>query len=143
MFSNDDLIFLAPEFPLLDHAEGNFARRILVVLAASDNPVEERQFLTKVLAAANLNLLQDTLLVDLPESATAVSILPALKTKQPTHVLVFGLEPKTLGLTIQANWYQAFLFYHTTFLFAENLSALEPDKVRKGQLWRALQTMFL
>ena len=143
MFSNDDLIFLAPDFPLLEHAEGNFARRVLLVLAAADQSAEERQFLSKVLAAANLNLLQDTLLVELPDETTPVSLLPALKTKQPGHVLVFGRTPESLGLSIQANWYQPFLFYHTTFLFAEKLSTLEPDKARKGQLWRALQTMFL
>lgn len=138
MFSPHDLLFLVPERSPLDFASGQFARRILVVVAAEPDRVD---FLSKILAAAQLNLQQDTLLAEIPP-ATRVALLPALKAKQPAQVLVFGLDPQTLGLSLNVPLYQAFNFYNATFLFAERLSLLEPDKTRKGLLWRALQIIF-
>lgn len=142
MFSPDELIFLVPDTALPTHTEGGFARRILVVIAAEPEAPDTRPFLTKILAAANLHLQQDALLAEIPEGAP-VALLSILKAKQPTHVLVFGLQPEALGLALQTSLYQPFHFYNTSFLFAEKLSLLEPDKTRKGQLWRALQAMFL
>lgn len=142
MFSPDELIFLIPDGSLPEHVEGGFARRILVVLEAETEAPELRPFLTKVLAAAQINLLQDALVIEVP-AGRPVSILPVLKTKQPTHVLVFGIKPESLGLALQVKLYQPFHFYQSDFLFAEKLSLLEPDKTRKGHLWRALQAMFL
>ncbi|MBL7805573.1 MAG: hypothetical protein JNL02_17660 [Saprospiraceae bacterium] len=142
MFSPDDLIFLSPENSLPEHIEGSFARRVMVILSSDENLPDNRAFLTKVLAAAQLNLLQDCLLVEVPASGS-IALSGILKVKQPTQVLVFGISPEQLGFRIQVNLYQPFHFQHTSFLFAEKLGLVEPDKNRKGQLWRALQTLFL
>ncbi len=142
MFSPDDLIFLVPEGSLLNEAQGGFARRLLVVTAAEPDAPDAQPFLSKILAAAQLNLAQDALLVEIPADRP-FALLPALKSKQPAHVLVFGLSPESLGLALQIALYQPFTFYDSTFCFADKLSLLEPDKTRKAQLWRALQTMFL
>lgn len=142
MFSTNDLLFPVPEPGAQPAGAGGFARRVLVVRSSDAGSVAAEPFLSKILAAANLNLAQDTLLIDCPEPG-GLRLLPVLKSRQPTHVLVFGATPELLGLRLQAPLYQAFYFYNTTFLFADKLSLLEPDKNRKGQLWRALQGIFL
>lgn len=142
MFSPEDLLFIAPERTPLEFATGQFARRILVILPDEPEEPGRDDFLRKVFAAAQINLGQDALLAAVPTD-TPMSILPALREKQPAQVLVFGLSPKTLGLTLNVPFYQPFAFYGATFLFAEKISLLEPDKTRKAHLWRALQTLFL
>ncbi len=142
MFLPDELIFLAPDLDLLTLAKGNFARRILIVANAEPTVITNRLFLEKVLSAANLNLDNDTFFCVAPPDQP-ISISSVLSTKPAEFVLVFGLQPDQLGLTITAPRYQPFSFYGTTWLFADALSVLEPDRVLKGQLWTALKPLFL
>ena len=142
MFSERDLIFRVPQQSILDLARGGFARQVWVLSAEPEGQAEALDFLTKILAAARLNLEKDTLFVRLP-AKTQVSILPALKVKHGEYILVFGLSPSDIGLTVDIPMYHPLPFYGTTFLFADALSSLEPDKALKSKLWQALQQMFL
>ncbi|HAD11782.1 MAG TPA: hypothetical protein DCF33_05015 [Saprospirales bacterium] len=139
---NQELIFLAAEKTALAQAEGNFARKVAVLFLAEPNSAANREFIAKVLSAANLNLQQDTLFAELP-AHEPVSIAPDLKERKPGHVLVFGISPAQLGLSIQISLYHPTAFYGATWLFADSLSTLEPDKNRKSQLWNGIKTMFL
>lgn len=141
MFSEKDLIFNAPEHSVLDFASGGFARRILVVTGAEQERPGSRDFLVKVLAASRLSLEQDTLFARVP-TAEPLSIVPAIQQKHAEYVLVFGLPPSRLGINAEMPLYQPRQFYGATFLFAESLAVLEPDKARKGKLWQALQQIF-
>lgn len=143
MFSPDELIFLAPEHAASDFSSGHFARRIWV-LSISEPSLSafNKAFLDKVLAAANLNLEKDTMFAEIPVSEP-VHFSTDLKRKMPEQVLVFGLRPAQIGLNIEAPFYRPIDFYGTTWLFADALSVLEPDKNKKGQLWSALKQMFL
>ena len=141
MFSEKDLVFRVPERSVLDFAAGGFARRVLVVVTAGQERPADRDFLTKILAASRLNLEQDTLFACIP-SGEPVSVLPAVKQKHAEHILVFGLSPALLGINAEMPLYQPRQFYGATFLFAESLDILEPDKTRKGKLWQALQQIF-
>jgi hypothetical protein len=142
MFSDDDLLFVAPEQALSELVKGNFARRVLVLQLEGARPLEERDFLLKILAAAQVNLDHDTHLAMIP-AGKALAVTPYLKEKEPAIVLVFGLPPAQIGLQIPAPSYEPFTFYGCTWLFADSLATLEPDKQRKGQLWKALQVLFL
>jgi hypothetical protein len=143
MFSPDELIFIAPEHSALDFSKGGFAKRVWVlVLEEPSTAIANRDFLAKVLAAANLNLEKDTLFAEIPASIP-VRFSTDLKQKEPEQVLVFGLSPAQLGLAIDTLPYNPIAFYGATWLFADVLSALEPDKNKKGQLWSALKQMFL
>ena len=99
-------------------------------------------FLKKILLAAGLDLEQDTLLAQIQETEQS-SFLPKAKEKHPDTVLVFGPSPEQIGLNIQIPRYQPTPFYGTVLLFADKLSALEPDKTRKTNLWQALKQMYL
>ena len=143
MFSPDELIFTAPERTALDFSEGGFARQVWVLaLAEPLSDAANRDFLAKVLAASNLNLEKDTLFAEIPASES-VSFSTDLQCKKPERVLVFGLSPAQLGLAIETPLYKPISFYSVKWLFADALSALEPDKNKKSQLWSALKQMFL
>jgi hypothetical protein len=143
MFSPDELIFIAPERAATEFYQGSFARRVWVLaLDEPDFAAANKAFLAKVLAAANLNLEKDTLFAEIPASEP-LHFSADLKQKQPERVLVFGLPPAQLGLTIEIQLYRPTAFYGIEWLFADTLSALEPDKNRKSQLWSTLKQMFL
>lgn len=142
MFSERDLLFQVPEQSILGRARGGFAKLVWVLSAGADNTPGGLDFLSKVLTAARLNLEHDTLYVEVPPH-TPVSILPALKEKHGEHILVFGLSPAEIGIVADFPRYVPTPFYGSTFLFADALAVLEPDKVLKGKLWQALQQMFL
>jgi hypothetical protein len=142
MFSPDDLLFLAPEQPLSGKLTGGFARRILVILDSDGQSPGALDFLQRILTAAGINLEKDTLLA-VTSGKDPVSFLSVMRQKQPEQILVFGPTPAQAGIFIEVALYQPVVFYQSTWLFADSLPALEPDKNRKGLLWRALQQMFI
>lgn len=143
MFLPDELLFLAPEHAASSGTlNGGFARRIYVLALAEPDFPGNRAFLSKVLSSVQLNLDKDTLFAEIPESMQ-LSFIAELKNKQPEHILVFGLSPAQLGFHFEPTFYQPFVFYNFTWIFADALSVLEPDKNRKGQLWVALKQLFL
>lgn len=142
MFSESDLLYRLPEKSILSDASGQFAKRIAIVTRCEPEHPENHSFLTKVLAAAQLHLAQDALFMEATPD-TPFSFLPLIKAKQAEYILVFGLSPNQLGLGISIPAYQPQVFYGATFLFADKLSELEPDKIRKTKLWQALQHLFL
>lgn len=142
MFSERDLLFRIPEHSILEGARGGFAKQVWVLSGGAPNQPGALDFLSKVLTAARLNLERDTLFVDVSGHAP-LSILPALKEKPGEYILVFGLTPAEIGLAAEIPRYIPYPFYGSTFLFADALATLEPDKVLKGKLWQALQQIFL
>lgn len=143
MFSSEELIFIAPEHTALYFSKGSFASRVWVFALDEGSAANaNRDFLAKVLAAANLNLEKDTLFAEIYASEP-VHFSTDLKNKEPQQVLVFGLMPRQLGLTIDVPLYKPVSFYGATWLFADALSVLEPDKTKKSQLWSALKQLFL
>jgi hypothetical protein len=142
MLLQQELIFLAAEKTALGQAEGHFARKVAVLVLQEPGSAANRDFLTKVLSAAGLDLQQDTLLAEIP-AHEPVSIAPDLQERKPLHLLVFGISPAQLGLSVQVVPYQPLSFYNATWLFSDALSILEPDKQKKSMLWNALKQLFL
>ncbi len=143
MYSPNDLLILAPEQSVFTTATGGFARQVLVLswVDAATSSVT-RPFLTKVLAAAQLDLAQDALFVELPLDQP-IGLLADVRQKKPDQVLVFGLPAVQLGLNMDIVPYQPFVFQQITFLFADALSVLEGSKEKKTALWTALKSIFL
>ncbi|MBK6993891.1 MAG: hypothetical protein KA138_02560 [Saprospiraceae bacterium] len=142
MVLSNELLFIAAEKSALAEAVGGFAREVMVLALNEPNAKTNREFLAKVLLAANLNLEQDALLAEIPANEPR-SLAPDLNQRQPKQVLVFGLSPIQLGLSFEVQAYQPMPFYGSIWLFADSLSALESDKTKKTQLWSALKQMFL
>lgn len=143
MYSPDDLLFLAPSQSVFATATGDFARQVLVIsLADPAASANNRIFLSKVLSAAQLNLEQDTLFVELP-AGLPIGLLTDVRQRKPDCVLVFGVPAAQLGLNMTIQPYQPFVFQQMTMLFADALPTLAMNKEKKGQLWTALKTVFL
>ncbi|MDX2134298.1 MAG: hypothetical protein SFV52_05915 [Saprospiraceae bacterium] len=108
-----------------------------------DDPgaVEDPLFLSRILAAAGIDLASDAYCF-LTKKSTGVQIFPTKNGIKPEKVLVFGPDPTHLGLSIRAPLYQPTAFYGCTWLFSESLHTLQPDKNRKTLLWQALKRMF-
>ncbi len=140
VFSEKDLIFAMPDEARPEEGDGSFAKRILVIHAIGSQ--HELDFLSKVLAAAQLDMSRDTLRFALPPGQI-FDLRGIANAKSPTHVLVFGVSPDQLGLTLNAPLYEPFEFYGAAYLFAEDLAILEPDRAKKGSLWQALRQLFL
>ncbi|MFN0173607.1 MAG: hypothetical protein ACKVU0_03075 [Saprospiraceae bacterium] len=141
MLLSNELLFIVADKSALAEAEGGFAREVMVLTLKEPNAGTNRDFLSKILLAANLNLEQDALLAEIPANE-ARSLASELKERKPKQVLVFGLSPTQLGLSFEVQAYQPLAFYGSTWLFADHLSALESDKSKKTQLWSALKQMF-
>jgi len=142
MFLPDELIFMAPERPVLAFAEGGFARSVLVLTLEEPQASGNRDFLAKILSAAQLNLAQDTLLASVPADER-LDLPPLLREKPAKQVLVFGLSASQIGLTLNTRPYQPFSFYGATWLFADSLAAIASDQAKKSLLWSALKGIFL
>ncbi len=142
MFSSKELIFVTPSMLPNEMAQGRFAKGIWVLALAEPAHPDNTDFLKKVLAAAQLDLERDTLFAEIPE-AQPLDMAAGLRIKPAAHILVFGVLPQQLGLHIQPPFFQPFTFYGATWLFADALSVLAPDKTKKGLLWTALKSMFL
>jgi hypothetical protein len=139
----EESVYWVSEQSLLDNASGKFAARILVIVnteaGVGGQPIE---FIEKVLTAAKIELAKDTALLSI-EKIEPIRLFPFPETKKPDKILVFGVEPAQLGLNINFQWYQPFVFSGVTFLFSEKISLLEADRDRKMKLWNALKSIFL
>ena len=142
MLLSNELLFQSAERSALAQAKGNFARRVAVLVLEEPQAASNRDFLDKVLTAAQLSLTQDALLAEIPADEPR-SLAPDLSVHQPNQVLIFGLSPLQLGLAFDIQPYQPLRFYGCTWLFADTLSSLESDKAKKTQLWSALKQIFL
>ena len=141
MFPTDELIFKAAESTVNRLATGDFAKNILVLALAEPGSAGNRAFIAKVLSAASLDLTADTFFAEVPDGMP-INCFAGLS-KRPKFILVFGLPPAQVGLLAAVQPYQAFHFHDATWLFADALSILEPDPVRKKKLWEALKPLFL
>lgn len=142
MFSPDDLLFVLPDALTDDRVTGACEPGgLLIVSAQTDNTAHLRDFLEKILQSVGKSLMQGTAYAESPEGAS-VRILPFIRQKRAARVIVFGFQPEQVGLGIRAELYRPVAFYGTTFLFADRLDILEPDRARKTQLWQALKQLF-
>ena len=141
MFPIGELVFRAAESSVKELGTGAYAKNILVLALAEPNSPGNRSFIAKILSAASLDLSTDTLFAEIP-AETPVNCFAALDNR-PQFILVFGLSPTQLGLQAAVHPYQAIMCHDATWLFADALSVLEPDPVRKKKLWEALKPLFL
>ena len=139
-FSEQDQLYKIPDPVEKNRWEGNNARSLMILLHA-DGP-EARNFVEKVLAAAKIDLLRDTTFLTV-SADEALPLQAVLKQINAETVILFGPAASSLGLGINTSLYTPFEWQGRRWLFAESPALLEPDRTRKGLLWKALQQMFL
>jgi len=112
-----------------------------VFLFYNEKEQEQVPFLRKILAAVQLDVVQDVLmLVGADNSSFSLNDFRA--DQQITKVIVFDYLPSQLGLQVSIKKYSLTSINNCQYLFADSLEKIAGDKALKGQLWSALKQLF-
>ncbi len=135
------------EKQLAGRLNGQNARHILAVLDEREPSKEITAFFGKILSAVNLDMEKDVLLLHLtmPENISFSNLHHKYTIE---YTLLFGVEPRQLGLHLSLPFYQAAYHNGVYYLRAHSLSEIskerqEGGKKKAGALWKALQQLFL
>ena len=140
-------------FPLSDWRQfnerlsGNNARHVLIVLEHRESDSELTDFLGKILSAAKINLGQDALLLKVTKGEN-ISFSNLSQSRPVRHVLLFGTEPRQLGLYFNLPLNQPVKVGSAYFLLAPPLGALFEEREAESRpaaaaLWKNLKQLFL
>jgi hypothetical protein len=141
-------IFQTPEYNTCSGSRrGENQRNTLILFAAGEDTDDLNAFLAKILAAVNLDLQKDVLLLPLPEDEPLHASSIVRREKIET-VIIFGLPFHRLGVHLAASLYQPVTAGSTQWLLAHSLTDIYAErqqggKQKAGALWRALQSLFL
>ena len=114
---------------------------IVVNYKCADNiPDKQLSFLTKLLAACNLNL-ADVAILNFHNygSSDFENILHQFK---PKVVLLFDTGPGVFGMPMIFPQFQVQGYKDAMFVSSPSLEIIEPDKTLKGKLWVCLKKIF-
>lgn len=142
-------LYRVPDAPLPQDRTKGKGQKGIVLLYECKLAEEEvlSPFVDKILQAAKVDREQDALSIRItPGERISLHQLPDCQAMQ--YCLIFGVKPAQLGLNLQLPAYQPILFSDITFLRADALKSIweerqEGGKKMSGQLWRALQQLFL
>jgi hypothetical protein len=121
---------------------GNNKKNIIVVVSHQSVPYltdEELSFLTTVLAACKLSIADIGIINQFHVDKT---VLQDTLNSEAKNVLLFGVEPLSIGLPINFPAFQLQAFNNRTYLHAPQLSIIETDKTLKTRLWTSLKAIF-
>lgn len=142
-FFESELFILPNTKQALAQAKGLNERSILVVVAGKREQMPDLlDFLRKITTAAKIDLDKDTACL----WVTSQQKIGWSSLSQNIHIqqaLIFGKTPAELGLHLQVQLYKPFKFQGIQFIFADALSEIEQDPLKKKALWTALQSAFL
>ena len=113
----------------------------LLILSLAGVEAAERELLSKILTAVRYDLEKDALLLE-QEAHLPLNLPRIFRSKTIERIIVFGLAPAQLGLSIDIVHYRPLVFLERQFLFAHSLPEIASDKTLKSALWKALQQMF-
>ena len=119
---------------------GNNQKRILVVSTENKLNNIHLALLEKILSAKNINLKEDIILLNLPDEAK-VNISRLIREKHIKHLIIFGVQPKHLGINVQWKLYQSIKLGNLNMLVSHNLDDLANNQELKRSLWLQLKNM--
>lgn len=122
---------------------GENKKKTLVVVRSADAvhiPDKQLSFLTKLLAACNLNLADVAILNFQDHNSSAFNEI--LNYFKPKVVLLFDVEPGEFGLPMIFPHFQVQGYKDAMFVSSPALNIIEPDKSLKGKLWVSLKKIF-
>ena len=122
---------------------GENKKKTLVVVRNADAvhiPDKQLSFLTKLLAACNLNLADVAILNFQDHNSSEFNEF--LNFFKPRIVLLFDVEPGEFGLPMIFPQFQVQGYKDAMFVSSPSLDLIEPDKSLKGKLWVCLKKIF-
>ncbi len=118
---------------------GNNARRTLVLVEQKDFE-EHGVLLTKILRAVELDFNQDVSFISM-EKDESLSLLSTSSAKDYDNLILFGIEPRQIGLRTNPRLSLLRLENHTVIVSAR-LSTIATDAKAKRILWDHLKEVF-
>jgi hypothetical protein len=103
-------------------------------------PDKQLSFLTKLLAACNLDIADVAVLNFQDHNSSEFNEI--LNFFQPKVVLLFDVEPTDFGLPMIFPQFQVQAYKDAVFVSSPSLDVIEPDKSLKGKLWVCLKKIF-
>lgn len=132
------------KFEIYPHSEqskinikGNSNKSIVVILKNASK--EDINFLEKVFKAVGKNLETDVFVINDSNLILYKNLIDFVTFEK---LLVFGAQPKEIGLHLNIIPYQLVPFQKRTLLFCHSLEVISEDSNKKKQLWEKLQIMF-
>jgi hypothetical protein len=122
---------------------GENKKKTLVVVNYADAvhiPDKQLSFLTKLLAACNLNLADVAILNFHNYNSSDFDGL--INYFKPKVALLFDIEPGEFGMPMIFPQFQVQGHKDTVFVSSPSLETIEPDKNLKGKLWTCLKKIF-
>ena len=122
---------------------GENKKKTLVVVRNTNAvhiPDKQLSFLTKLLAACNLNLADVAVFNFQDHNASEFNEI--LNFFNPKVVLLFAVEPAEFGLPMIFPQFQVQGHKDAVFVSSPSLDVIEPDKSLKGKLWVCLKKIF-
>jgi hypothetical protein len=122
---------------------GNNKKNILLLMKYPDAvylPDPALQFLTGILGACQLSL-DDVAIINLAvyPNTTFKEVMSFFNSR---IIMLFGIEPASIGLPINFPHFQLQAFTGYTFLYSPSLEELENNKELKIKLWSCLKRLF-
>ena len=110
-----------------------------LILYVNDGWEESYEYLQKIITATGLDINKDAIY----SSTQPNQALPTLAQLAATHtiqkVILFGINPKRLGIHATIKLYTTTDFYGFKILVSDPLSAIKPSKERREALWGELK----
>lgn len=103
-------------------------------------PSNQHTLLEAILSACKLNTAQVKIVGKSEINATPLPVL--LDNHQPKKIILFGVDPASIGLPIHFPVFQIQSYQQVQFLHAPSLPELENDKQLKISLWQKLKQLF-
>ena len=102
------------------------------------------EFLEKILEAIQLDLIQDTLFINI--KSEEVPAFQEIRKNKLQSLILFGIPPEEMGIRLQINRYQILNHQDIKILWADDIKAIYEErqaggKQMSGQLWKALQVL--
>lgn len=104
-------------------------------------------FLGKILSAVKLNIVEDTLLLKVTRSEN-ISFSDLSRHHTARHILLFGIEPRQLGLHFSLPLNVPMSFGGSAFLYTFPLHSLFEERTadarpKAATLWKNLKRLFI
>ena len=122
---------------------GENKKKTLIVVGYADVvhiPDKQLSFLTKLLAACNLNL-ADVAILNFHQYKSS-DFDKIMNYFNPKVVLLFNIEPGEFGMPMIFPQFQVQGHKDVMFVSSPSLEVIEPDKTLKGKLWVCLKKIF-
>ncbi len=141
-------LFASPDRQLRSSdLNGQGGRGIFIAYEVDSAEKERLDYLKKILAAAKIEMEQDTMILAVQPGESLQLDTNAIGAF-PKYILLFGVKPKQLSLNFQIPAYQAVTYRDTTFLWVDSLGKIQEERQagknqKAGALWLALKQIFL